>query len=104
VGIGQDSPYPFRLGQLCVFAQLIGGAGEVPAHVEVVQADTEALVYVSPEQRLRFPRRHTTVSALFRIRNLVFPGPGQYFVEFYCHDNFLDDRLLHLLPGERSES
>jgi hypothetical protein len=92
--------YPFRLGQMCVVVQLIDGLGEIPIHGEIVRAETEDLVYSSPEQRLRFPQRQTTVFACFRIRDCLFPGPGVYFVEFYCRDTLLDDRTLHLLPEE----
>ena len=36
VRLQEGEGYPFRLGQLCVFAQLIGGAGEVAAHLDRV--------------------------------------------------------------------
>jgi hypothetical protein len=92
--------YPFRLGQMCVVAQLIDGLDEIPIRSEIVRAETEEVVYSSAEQRLRFPQRHTTVFACFRIRNCPFPQPGVYFVELYCGDVLLDDRTLHLLPEE----
>jgi hypothetical protein len=31
---------PFRLGRICVAAQLVGGSGPVPVHIEVVEAAT----------------------------------------------------------------
>ncbi len=49
-----SSHYPFRLGQLCVFAQMIGGVGVLPVHVEVVNAQTEEVIYAFPKQDLRF--------------------------------------------------
>jgi hypothetical protein len=36
--------YPFRLGRMCVAAQLVGGSGQVPIHVEVVDGATQNLV------------------------------------------------------------
>jgi hypothetical protein len=98
-----QTPYPFRLGQLCVFAQLVGGVGEVPIHVEIVDPETEEVIYAFPEQRLRFSSRQATVSASFRIRNCSFSRPGVYVVELYCQDTFLDDRALHLLAAEEAE-
>jgi hypothetical protein len=97
-----QTPYPFCLGQLCVFAQLVGGVGEVPTTVEVVNAETETVVYAFPEQGLRFASRQTIVSACFRIRNCVFSEPGVYVVELYCQGTFIDDRTLHLLEEERA--
>lgn len=96
------SPYPFCLGHLCVFAQLIGGVGKVPIHVEIVNAKTEEVVYAFPEERLRFLTRQTTVSACFRIRNCLFSNPGEYIVELYSRDTFIDDRVLHLLAEEKA--
>src|SRR5262249_25315073 len=63
---------PLQLGQLCVFVQLVGGIGDVPMHVEIVKPDTDEVIYEFPEQHLRFPTRHSTVSACFRIRNCTF--------------------------------
>ena len=89
--------YPCRLGRLCVFAQLIGGIGEVSLRLEVVSAENEAIIYTSPEQPVRFPDRRTTMSACFRILECPFPRPGVYLVELYAQGVFLDDRALHLL-------
>jgi len=89
--------YPCRLRQLCVFTQLIGGIGEVSLRLEVVSARDETIVYTSAEQRVRFPDRHTTMSACFRILECPFPRPGVYLVELYAQGVFLDDRALHLL-------
>lgn len=96
--------FPYRLNQLCVFAQLVGGVGDAPIHVEVVQGKTDLVIYTYPEQHLNFPTRQTTVSACFRIRNLSFPDPGVYFVELYCQDTFLDDRAIYLISREEAES
>ena len=89
--------YPYRLGQLCVFAQLAGGVGELPVRLEIVRARDDAVVYAAPERRLRFPSRLTMVSVCFRLRNRPFPEAGVYFVELYARDAFLDDRALLLL-------
>ncbi len=96
--------FPYSLGQLCVFLQLIGGAGEIHAHVEILNASTEELVYTSPKHPLRFSGRHSTISACFRIRDCSFPKPGVYLVEFYCQDTFVDDRAFHVLETKGTES
>ena len=99
-----STPFPFHLGQLCVGAQLIGGIGEVPFHVEIVSAETEEVIYAFPQRRLQFANRHSTVFACFRIRNCLFPQSGVYIVELYSENTFIDDRALYVLAEEGSES
>lgn len=95
---GQQT-YPYQPRQICVFAQLTGGLGEVSVHVEIVEAATEEAIYVFQEQRIRFATRRSTVSACFRIRDCEFPAAGVYIVELYCNGLFLDDRALELLEA-----
>jgi hypothetical protein len=88
--------YPFRLGRMCVAAQLVGGSGPVPVHVEVVEATTQNLVRGAGPYTVNFPTRHQVVTVCLRLLNVVFPAPGVYFVELYSQGAFLDDRTLRL--------
>jgi hypothetical protein len=88
--------YPFRLGTICVVAQLTGGAGQVPFHVEVVEGATQRLVRRAGPFSLSFPARQEVVTACIRVRNCLFPRAGVYFVELYVGNLFLDDRTLRL--------
>jgi hypothetical protein len=88
--------YPFQLGRMCVAAQLVGGSGQVPIHIEVVDGTTQNLVRGAGPFLVSFPSRHQVVTVCIRVLNLVFPNPGLYFVEIYSHGAFLDDRLLRL--------
>jgi hypothetical protein len=90
------SGYPFRLGRMCVAAQLIGGSGPVSVRVEVVEAATQNLVRGAGPFPVSFPSRHQVVTVCVRLRNVVFPAPGVYFVELYGQGAFLDDRTLRL--------
>jgi hypothetical protein len=90
------SGYPFRLGRMCVAAQLIGGSGPVPVHVEVVEGTTQNLVRGAGPFPVKFPSRHQVVTVCNRLRNVVFPAPGMYFVELHSQGVFLDDRTLRL--------
>jgi hypothetical protein len=87
--------YPFRLGRMCVVAQLAGGVGQVPFHVEVVEGATQRLLRKAGPFALTFGGPQV-VTALVRIRNCVFPSAGVYFVELYVGGQFLDDRSLRL--------
>lgn len=97
VRAGGADAYPYRLGRLCVFAQLTGGAGQVPVRVDIVNGKTQKVVFRSQEGSLDFSGRHTEVAVCFRILDGSFPEPGVYFVELCCGDTFIDDRMLRLL-------
>jgi hypothetical protein len=88
--------YPFRLGRMCVAAQLVGGSGQVPMHIEIVDGTTQNLIRRAGSFLVSFPSRHQVVMVCVRILNVVFPSPGLYFVELYSQGAFLDDRLLRL--------
>jgi hypothetical protein len=88
--------YPFRLGRMCVVAQLVGGAGAVPVGVEVVEGVTQNVVRRAGPFAVNFPTRHQVVTVCLRILNMIFPAPGVYFVELYSEGQFLDDRTLRL--------
>jgi hypothetical protein len=88
--------YPFRLGRICVAAQLVGGSGAVPVRVEVVEGATQTLVRGAGPFPVNFPTRHQVVTVCFRFLDVDFPAPGVYFVELYSQGAFLDDRLLRL--------
>ena len=90
------SGYPFRLGRMCVVAQLVGGSGPLPVHVEVVAGATQNLVRRAGPFTINFPNRHQIVTECVRLLNVDFPGPGVYFVELYSQGAFLDDRTLRL--------
>jgi hypothetical protein len=72
--------YPFRLGRVCVAAQLVGGSGPVPVRVEIVEAATQNLVRGAGPFPVSFPSRHQVVTVCFRIPHVAFPAPGVYFV------------------------
>jgi hypothetical protein len=96
VVVPADLGYPFRLGRMCVAAQLVGGSGSVPVHVEVVEGATQKLVRAAGPFLVNFPSRHQIVTVCVRLLNVEFPVPGVYFVELYTQGAFLDDRTLRL--------
>jgi hypothetical protein len=81
--VAPPAGYPFRLGRMCVAAQLAGGSGPVPVHVEVVEGATQRLVRAAGPFTVQFPARHQVVTVCVRILDVVFPAPGVYFVELY---------------------
>lgn len=91
-----DVGYPYRLRRLCVAAQLTGGFGVSAIHVEVVQAATQRAIRASAPFQIRFPGRRRVVTICVRLLDVVFPAPGEYFVELFSQGAFLDDRALRL--------
>lgn len=89
--------FPHTLPRLCVFARLIGGHGEVKCRVEIVNAQSRTLMYTSPDQTLRFDDRRQTRYFTLRLTGISIPGPGEYWVEFYCNGRFVDDSVLCIL-------
>jgi hypothetical protein len=88
--------YPFRLSRMCVAAQLVGGSGQVPIHIELVDGTTQNIVRGAGPFLVSFPNRYHVVTVSVRILNVIFPSPGVYFVELYSQGAFQDDRLLRL--------
>jgi hypothetical protein len=69
-----DAAYPYKLGRLCVAAQLAGGFGVSAIHVEVVQSATQRVIRASGPFRVPFPGRRRVVTICVRLLCLV-PGP-----------------------------
>ena len=91
--------FPHRQSMLCLFVQLADAEGEVEAHVRVVEADTQEVVFETRRHRLRFPHRRFVVRANFRLVNCVLPRPGVYWVELHVNNWWLTDKTLRLLEA-----
>lgn len=97
IRVPEGSAFPYTLGKLCIFAQLAGGIGEVPARLDIVRAATGDIIYSTGSRLLRFPGRQTTITFSLRLQQFPFPAPGEYLVEFFCYDRYIDDRLLRVI-------
>lgn len=88
--------FPHTHESFCVFAQLTGGLGEMPAHYDVVRARDERVVYVSETRRLRFDRRSQTLRMSMTCEGVPFEEPGVYFVQLFCDNTLVADVTLEL--------
>lgn len=88
------------LDDFCSFTEFTGGVSDAVVRLEIVQAGTNAVVLRTSDRVLRFPGRHTTVAVSFRVSGLAVAEPGVYFVELYCNDQFVDDRVLSITARE----
>jgi Family of unknown function (DUF6941) len=87
---------PHTRESLCVFAQLSGGLGEMPAHYDIVRARDERVVDVSATHRLRFERRSQLLQLSMTFKGVIFEEPGVYFVQLFCDNVLVADVTLEL--------
>jgi hypothetical protein len=93
-------PFPYRKDQFCVFVQLSDASGNLPAWVQVVDADTFDPVFRTADHPLTFPHRRWVLRARFQIRQCLFPHPGEYLIQFFCAGEMMADHVLYLLGPE----
>jgi hypothetical protein len=91
------STFPYRLRKVCVFAWMRGGRGRVRTRVDIVQAATDTLVGRTRDLVVDFTQR-VAHFAVYRLHRFPFPQPGDYRVELYCENQFIDDQLVQILP------
>jgi hypothetical protein len=100
VRVPPDERLPYRLAKLCTFAVLRGGRGLSRFQVRIRRADTGDLFTSTSEQHISFQHPHLTIYLLFRMTEINVPVAGEYFVELYCDDQFVDDQVVKVLQTE----
>ena len=88
--------YPHRQG-FVIFAQLLGGLGQVPFYFDIRFAADNSLVHSTKAQLLYFPSRDTVVQMAYTTGGCPFPQPGIYLVELFCNGQWVADTPLDLL-------
>jgi hypothetical protein len=97
IGPVAGATYPVIRPRLGVFAQLTACRGQGPIWVELRQADTDRVVFRSRSQSVRFPDDPLAVNgATIRLRNLVFPVPGLYWVQLWFDNTVIGVTPLRL--------
>ena len=89
--------FPYTRKAFCVFAQLSGGLGEIPVHLDIVRARDERLIRTSETHRLRFERRTQLLQFSMQFEGVVFEEPGVYLVQLYCDNTWVADVTLEVL-------
>lgn len=88
--------YPYVHPQFCVFAQLVGGLGNVPVFVDVLYAPQRRLVRTTNIQQLVFPNRQVVMQFAQYIIDCPFDQGGMYLIELFCNNVCVGDVPLHL--------
>ena len=88
--------FPHTQNSFICFAQLLGGMGDVPFHIDVKRAADSRLINCSNVHRLRFPNRDTLLQLSFTMKDCVFDSPGVYLIELYCDNIWIGDTTLQV--------
>jgi hypothetical protein len=95
----EQPPFPLRYRELCVFVQLTECRGSGEVAIRIVHADSGRVAYPGPDHpwRAALPNDPLEVVGLrFRIRNIEFPEPGLYWIEFWYNGEKLAEQPLVL--------
>ena len=102
VGLFNSLPLEFLpnslsiIEEFCVFFDFVGGVAESIIRVEICDPRSDTVVFRTADRVVRFSGRHTTVAVNFRLKDIAIPDPGDYIIEVYCNNEFVDDRLLRI--------
>jgi hypothetical protein len=88
--------FPSRHRQLSVYLEMTCHEGVVPGFINAMNAQTEEEVFRGPTHSIRFPNPLVIIPVLFRMRNCLFPEPGLYWIQFYCHEMLIIEHRLTL--------
>jgi hypothetical protein len=94
----RPATYPHTQQRFCIFAQLVGGLGQVPFFIDIRYAATDGLVYTTARNVLSFPDQMTVVQVALAIEGCQFEQPGMYLVELFCDNAWVCDATLLLRP------
>ncbi len=89
--------YPHGQTPFVIFAQLIGGQGQIPFYFDIRYAADGTLVHTTNAKLLIFPHRAKLVQLAYTIGGCIFPQAGIYLVELCCNGQWVADTTLELL-------
>ena len=84
--------YPAIRDRFAVFAVVSNGRGAGDIWIEIREADADKVIYASARQRVIFPPNPLALSGLsYRVRSLVFPRPGLYWIQLWYDGSVIAD-------------
>jgi hypothetical protein len=90
-------PFPLLFPEICVFLQLTECRGSAAIRVELVHADTGQVEFRTPDRTIPFGNDPLALLGLtFRLKNLLFPVAGLYWVQFCYNDAVIAQQPLLL--------
>lgn len=90
-----DPPYPFWLGQMCVFLILTEGRGTGECELKLIFEETGDLVWQTRRLPIAFgPDPIALRGVIFRDHQVPFPSPGVYALQFWYNDQVLAQQTI----------
>ena len=92
-----EPAFPYRQEKLGVYVQLTECRTGGKVRLDVLEADTDKVIFTTPEQNVTLPNNPLAVHSMrFRLRNCTFPAPGLYMVQFVFDNRVLSQQSLLL--------
>lgn len=90
-----DTTFPTYHPLLTILLHLTGGRGSDAVKIVGVHADSEQVVFATPERTIQFPNDPLAVYGLiFRILDTPIPQRGLYYIQFRYHDQVISQQPL----------
>ncbi len=84
------SKFPVRHDRMHIFISLTNGHGDYAAGLKLRNSRGEEVLSLDGKVSMKDPLAVAEIN--FKLRGLVVPEPGRYFVEFLCDGEVLIDR------------
>ena len=85
-----EPPFPIVQEQICVYLQITSCRGPAQGRIEIRNADTDELVFVTQSHTMQFRNDPLEIQGVkFRIRGCLFQEPGLYWVQFWYNETML---------------
>ena len=90
-----DTPFPTHHPLLTILLHLTGGRGGGTVAIVGVHADTDQIVFGTPQRTIQFPNNPLAVYGLvFRILDVPIPQRGLYYIQFRSNDQVVAQQPL----------
>lgn len=90
-----DTNFPTYHPLLTILLHLTGGRGSGTGHIVGMHADSEQVVFVTPQRMVPFPKDPLAVCGLvFRILDVPIPQRGLYYIQFRYADQVISQQPL----------
>jgi hypothetical protein len=98
--IPEGKRFPYCLEKVKALVWWRSGFGNARTRLEIVQASSGEMIRRTRDITVSFGDRSSSVYALYKIQECVFPEPGIDFLEVFCEGEFVDDQVIRVISHE----
>ena len=100
-----DTSFPTHHPILTLLLHLTGGRGSGVVSIVGIHADSEQVVFTTPQRTIQFPGDPLAVHGLvFRILDVPVPAPGLYYIQFQYDKGRMTTRTWPSLAGHATST